>query len=101
MNEFSLDTIDDTISRAIEREREIEIEKCDKMYVNNTATKQLKHLVIVKQLLEAGHEVVKHVHGIKVNDKFIIGASGKKWRVDGKAKWYWYSEKSFTKALEQ
>jgi len=101
MSEFSLDTIDDIISKTIEREREIEIENCDKMYVNNSATKQLKHLIIVKQLLEAGHKVVKHVHGIKVNNKFILGSSGKKWRVDGKAKWYWYSKESFTKALEQ
>jgi hypothetical protein len=100
MNEFSLDTIDDIISDTIKLEREIDIRGIDKQYVNNSATKKLAYLQVAKELLEEGHKVANHQQGIIVNNKFIIGASLNKWRVDGKAKWYWYGKKSFAKALE-
>ena len=99
MDEFSADTIDEVISNTLERAREIEIEKCDKAVYNNAAAKQLNMLYVAKQLLEEGHTIVKHTHGMKVDNKFIVGASVRKWRVDGKATWYWYSKESFARAL--
>jgi len=99
MQEFTLDTIDDIISDTIELEIEINKDNEDKMCYSNSAERKLPYLLLTKELLEEGHTVVKHPHGIKVNNKFIIGASLRKWRNDGKAKWYWYSKKSFAKVL--
>lgn len=99
MEEFTLDTIDDIISDTIEHDMAIEKRNIDKMMYSNPAAKQLQYLLTTKELLEAGHKVVKHIQGIKVNDKFIIGASLRKWRCDGKAKWYWYSKDSFSRIL--
>jgi len=99
MNDFNVDTIDEVISTTLERARAIERENCDKAVYNNSAAKQLDMLQLAKQLLEEGHTIVKHTHGMKVNNKFIVGASTRKWRVDGKATWYWYSKESFARAL--
>ena len=99
MEEFTLETLDDIISDTIELDREVEKSNVDKLVYNNPYAKRLKYLLTTKQLLEEGHKVSKHTQGIIVNNKFIIGASLRKWRANGKGKWYWYSKDSFAKVL--
>jgi hypothetical protein len=42
-------------------------------------------------LLEQGCIVEQDVHGLLVNERFIVGISNHKWRVKGRSVWYRYS----------
>jgi hypothetical protein len=100
MVELSLDTIDETISKEAATSAWIEKANYDNCVYNNSARHRVKMFREAKEFLELGHKVAEHPQGIKVNNKFILGAKTEKWRVDGKSKWYWYSRESFIKILE-
>jgi hypothetical protein len=101
MEEFTLSNIESIISKTIEEDKAIEEKNIDNLSYSNRAAKKLPYLQVAKELLEDGHKVVNHQQGIMVNDKFILGASLRSWRCEGRNKWYSYSKKSFAKILKQ
>jgi|TARA_R110000764_G_scaffold47554_2_gene106067 hypothetical protein len=46
--------------------------------------------LIEKELNTSNISYAKYPGGFILEDKFIIGAQKHRWRVKGKAKWYWY-----------
>lgn len=45
-----------------------------------------------KKLMKMGFDVKPHTHGYLVNDKYMVAAIQKKWRVVGRATWYWFKD---------
>lgn len=94
----------DNIDRIIERAQKEYVWFNEKLICRETVSnpeKEPKELYLAKLYLERGHDVDWHTHGLIINDKFIIGYNSGKWRVKGKSKWYWYSEKRFIEILER
>lgn len=100
MSELTADNIDDLIEKTNNYRIRIDEECAHKGMYSNPAERMLKPLYIAKVYLERGHDVDWHTHGLIINDKFIIGYNARKWRVKGKSKWYWYTEKRFIEILE-
>ena len=86
---YSLDTIDGLIEIAKKRCSEASEGASD--YAGHNEGRYHCRLLLCKELLECGFEVEEHMHGYLINKKFIVATNKRKWRVDGKNKWYWYS----------
>ena len=74
-----------------ELKEELEREKesiYDKDYVGNRHIRLTKYI----ELLELGCDVEDHICGLLVNKKFIVGVGKSKWCVEGKYKWYPYTD---------
>jgi len=59
-------------------------------YASDLYGRALTRLSKIETLLELGTSVTLGPGGIYVNEKYVVGYQKNRWRVDGKATWYWY-----------
>ena len=48
--------------------------------------------LIESELKEFNINYANYPGGFLIGEKFVIGAKKRRWRVKGKAKWYWYCD---------
>ena len=60
-----------------------------KVFKDNEARYQF-YLIMIEEFESLGCSVLIHMHGLLIDNKYVVAVAKNKWRNVNNMKWYWY-----------
>ena len=68
-----------------------ELDNYDKLQYSNPYSREIERLRTVIAFIKSGVSVEDYISGlVLINGYYVVSLLGRKWRVKGKNKWYWF-----------